>query len=231
METADACSAEESELRFDWEASPFSFRVTRKENDEVLFDSSAASLIFEEEYLRLRTSLPENPNLYGMGEHADDFRLNTTNYTRTLWNRDSYGIPEGTNLYGSHPIYFDHRGADGTHGVFMLSSSAMDVKINRTEEDGQYLEYNVLGGVLDLHFLAGTSPTAVSKQYAEVAGLPAMMPYWGLGFHQCRYVCFVAASRGILAYHLLGIPRLLRCGRGYRQLLGGKHSLGDDVDR
>ena len=26
--------------------------------------------------------------------------LNTTNYTRTLWNRDSYRIPTGSNLYG-----------------------------------------------------------------------------------------------------------------------------------
>jgi hypothetical protein len=32
--------------------------------------------------------------------------LNTTNYTRTLWNRDSYRIPTGSNLYGyvEHPV-------------------------------------------------------------------------------------------------------------------------------
>lgn len=30
--------------------------------------------------------------------------LNTTNYTRTLWNRDSYRIPTGSNLYG----YVEH---------------------------------------------------------------------------------------------------------------------------
>jgi hypothetical protein len=65
--------------------------------------------------------------------------LNTTNYTRTVWNRDAYGVPPGTNLYGDHPIYYDHRGSDGTHGVFLLNSNGMDVKINDT--DGQYLEY------------------------------------------------------------------------------------------
>jgi len=91
----------------------------------VLFDTSAASLVFESQYVRLRTSLPESPSLYGLGEHTDPFMLNTTNYTRTIWNRDAYEIPPGTNLYGDHPVYFDHRGANGTHGVFLLNSNGM----------------------------------------------------------------------------------------------------------
>ncbi|ORY19588.1 glycosyl hydrolases family 31-domain-containing protein [Clohesyomyces aquaticus] len=172
-------------LAFTYTESPFSFAVTRKDTNETLFDSSAASFVFENQYLRLRTHLPSSPNLYGLGEHTDPFRLNTTNYTRTMWNRDAYGTPIGTNLYGQHPIYFDHRGASGTHGVFLLSSSGMDIKINDT--DGQYLEYNTLGGIIDLYFLAGPSPKDVSMQYAEIAGLPVMQPYWGFGFHQCKY--------------------------------------------
>lgn len=67
-----------------------------------------------------------------------------------LWNRDAYGTPEGTNLYGSHPVYFDHRGENGTHGVFLASSQGMDIKID--DSDGQFLEYNALGGVVDLYF-------------------------------------------------------------------------------
>ena len=118
---------------------PFSFSVKRAGSNEILFDSSAASLIFESQYVRLRTRLPASPSLYGLGEHTDPFMLNTTNYTRTVWNRDAYGVPPGTNLYGDHPIYYDHRGSDGTHGVFLLNSNGMDVKINDT--DGQYLEY------------------------------------------------------------------------------------------
>jgi alpha-glucosidase len=75
--------------------------------------------------------------------------LNTTNYTRTLWNRDSYRIPTGSNLYGyvehsfaiiwsprqhpsaadhlpsAHPVYYDHRGDNGTHAVFLLNSDGM----------------------------------------------------------------------------------------------------------
>ncbi|KAH8601722.1 glycoside hydrolase family 31 protein [Bisporella sp. PMI_857] len=179
-------SSKSGNLKFKYNASPFSFSIERTKTGEVLFDTSAANIIFESQYLRLRTSLPENPNLYGLGEHSDPFRLTTTDYVRTLWSQDSYGIPAGANLYGNHPVYFEQR-TTGTHGVFFLNSNGMDIKVNNTNGKKQYLEYNTLGGVLDFYFLAGPSPIAVSKQYAEVVGLPAMMPYWGLGYHNCRY--------------------------------------------
>jgi alpha-glucosidase len=168
-------------IKYSHKLNPFSFNITRASSSEVLFDSSAAPFVFESQYLRLRTSLPENPNIYGFGEHSDDLRLNTTNYTRTLWSRDAYGIPQGQNLYGNHPVYLDHRGENGTHGVFLLNSNGMDLKINKTSADGQYLEYNTLGGIVDLYFLAGPTPVEVAQQYSGVVGTPVMMPYWGFG--------------------------------------------------
>ncbi|KAK0624993.1 glycosyl hydrolases family 31-domain-containing protein [Bombardia bombarda] len=202
-------SAATAALHFSFKTSPFSFEVIRVSTGQVLFDTSAAPLIFESQYVRLRTKLPQDVNLYGLGEHSDDFRLATTNYTRTLWNAESPYIPRGQNLYGSHPVYFDHRGVLGTHGVFLLNSNGMDIIINQTEEAGeQYLEYNTIGGVLDFYFLAGPEPAAVSKQYAEVVGLPALPPYWSLGFHQCKYgwpsVDYVAEV--VANYSAAGIP-------------------------
>ncbi|KAK3386179.1 glycosyl hydrolases family 31-domain-containing protein [Podospora didyma] len=201
-------TADTSAIRFTYKKNPFSFTVTRVSTGEVLFDTSAAPLIFETQYVRLRTRLPTNPNLYGLGEHSDDFRLGTTGYTRTLWNAEAPFIPRNQNLYGSHPIYFDHRGSAGTHGVFLLSASGMDIKIDKTEAGEQYLEYNTIGGVLDFYFFAGPEPTAVTKQYADVVGLPAMMPYWTLGFHQCKYgwktVDFVAEV--VAKYAAANIP-------------------------
>jgi len=173
-------------LQFKYKEEPFSFSVTRSGSGGVLFDTSTASLVFESQYLRLRTRLPNQPNLYGLGEHSDSFRLKTSNYTRTLWSQDSFAVPEDSNLYGNHPVYYEHRDT-GSHGVFFLNSNGMDVIVDKTAGDEQYLEYNTLGGVLDFYFVAGPSPVEVAQQYASVVGLPAMMPYWSLGFHQCRY--------------------------------------------
>ncbi|QSZ32968.1 hypothetical protein DSL72_002552 [Monilinia vaccinii-corymbosi] len=178
--------SKDANIEFHHVSAPFSFSIIRAKTGEVLFDTSAANLVFESQYLRLRTKLPENPNLYGLGEHSDSFRLNTTDYIRTLWSHDAYATPEGSNLYGNHPVYFEHR-TGGTHGVFFMNSNGMDVMINNTNGKDQYLEYNTLGGVFDFYFLAGPDPIAVSQQYAELIGLPAMMPYWGFGFHNCRY--------------------------------------------
>jgi alpha-glucosidase len=171
----------------------------------VLFDTTGEKLVFESQYVYLETHLPEEPHLYGLGEHSDSFMLNSTNYTRTIYTRDAYGTPQGENLYGAHPIYFDHRG-NATHGVFLLNSNGMDIYIDNT--NGQYLEYNIIGGVLDFYFIAGPSPRDVATQYAEIAQLPLMSPYWGLGFHQCRYgyqdVYEVAAV--VANYSEAGIP-------------------------
>lgn len=191
--------AETSDLRFDYKNEPFSFTICRRSTGEVLFDSSAASLVFESQYLRIRTKLPSNPNLYGLGEATDPFRLGTDNYTRTLWNYVD-GVPQNRNLYGSHPVYIDHR-MSGSHGAFFFNSNGMDIRISK---DGaqQYLEYNTIGGIFDLYFMAGPSPIDVATQYAEVAGIPA----------------FYALRWSWASQLPLGIPGCVRVGRSSEQL-------------
>ena len=43
------------------------------------------------------------------------------------------------------------------------------------------------GGVIDLYFVAGPKPSDVARQFYDVFGSSVKFPYWGLGFHQCRY--------------------------------------------
>ncbi len=222
-------AASDSQLVFNYTENPFTFSVSRT-SGEVLFNTSGSALVFESQYLRLRTSLPAHPNLYGLGEHSDHFKLNTTNYTRTLWSRDAYGIPAGTNLYGNHPVYIDHRGANGTHGVVFVNSNGMDIKINDTA--GQYLEYNTLGGVLDFYFVAGPSPIEVSQQISEVVGKPAMMAYWTFGYHQCRYGYqdVYQVAEVVHNYSAAGIPLEVRISAEYLDVQTS-NTIVDYVDR
>ncbi|KAF8329517.1 alpha-glucosidase [Cantharellus anzutake] len=206
-------------IQFKYTTAPFTFSIVRSEagggNEEVLFGTSQEHpLIFEEQYLRLKTTaLPADANIYGLGEHTETFRLPNQNFTRTLWARDAYSVPAGTNLYGAHPIYFEHRfstrHSHATHGVFLLNSNGMDIKIdqdlaiNRTS-----LEYNVIGGIFDFYFLAGPEPRDVARQYSEVVGRPAEVAYWTFGLHQCRYgyTDYVDVMEVVQNYSRAGIP-------------------------
>jgi alpha-glucosidase len=180
-------AADKAKLSFTFSEDPFAFQVSRRESGEVLFNTSLSNLVFESQYVRLSTILPDNPNVYGFGEHSDRFRFTTSEpYQRTLWNREAPFIPRKSNLYGSHPTYLEHR-TTGTHGVLLLNSNGMDINFNQTSAGQRYLEYNTIGGVIDLYFFAGPDPAEVSKQHAEVLGLAAMVPYWSLGYHQAKY--------------------------------------------
>jgi alpha-glucosidase len=101
-------------------------------------------------------------------------------YVRTLWTRDAYGVPSRTNLYGAHPIYVNQKTGQNASasGVFFLNSNGMDIKF---PEGGKQIEYNILGGVVDLFFLNGPTPADVARQGTQVWGVPAEVPYWSLG--------------------------------------------------
>ena len=49
------------------------------------------------------------------------------------------------------------------------------------------IEYRLIGGTLDFYFFSGPSPQAVIEQYGALVGLPTWQPYWGFGFHLCRW--------------------------------------------
>lgn len=189
-QTKGGVTADSAAIQFNYTKSPFSFSIFRSSTNEVLFTTASHPIIFEPQYWRVKTTSPSaSANFYGLGEHTNGFRLNPFNTTRTLWNLDNPSVPANTNLYGDHPVYFEHR-SSGTHGVLLLNSNGIDVKINNTENaDETTLEYNVIGGVIDMYFLAGSEedPVEITRQYADIVGTPAEVPYWSFGFHQCRF--------------------------------------------
>jgi len=52
------------------------------------------------------------------------------------------------------------------------------------------ITYRTIGGILDLYYFIGSTPSDVISQYVEVIGKPFLPSYWTLGFHLCRQVFF-----------------------------------------
>lgn len=193
------------DIAFSWSNEPtFSFVVTRKSTGDVLFDTRGSVLVYENQFIEFVSQLPEEYNLYGMGERIHGLRLGN-NFTATFYAADA-GDPIDGNIYGNHPFYLDTRyyevnddgertlvttqdtSADKTyesysHGVYMRNAHGMEALMLPTN-----LTWRAIGGSIDLYFFDGPDQRAVTEQYQVGAiGLPAMQQYWGFGYHQCRW--------------------------------------------
>ncbi|KAJ2902832.1 glycosyl hydrolase family 31 [Zalerion maritima] len=195
--------AANTDMLFSWSNDPsFNFNITRKSNNDVLFETKGWHLVFENQFVELGTKMPENYNINGLPEVIHPFKI-SNNHTRTLYAADSAN-PIDQNSYGVHPFYLDTRyfrkTDDGeeyvanatktdddyvskAHGVFYRNSHGHEI-ITKPEN----ITWRTIGGEIDLYFLAGPTQPEVTRTYAEkIVGFPAMHPYWSLGFHQCRW--------------------------------------------
>ena len=66
----------DDKLAVSWSNDPtFSFSVRRKETGDILFSTEGKVLVYEDQFIEFVSSLPENYNLYGLGEVIHGFRL------------------------------------------------------------------------------------------------------------------------------------------------------------
>ncbi|KAJ5661779.1 uncharacterized protein N7477_009395 [Penicillium maclennaniae] len=194
-----------NDLEFTWSNDPsFSFTVSRKDTGDVLFDTIGSVLVYQNQFIEFVTALPDNYNLYGLGEHIQQLRL-LPNASLTIYNADA-GDPIDSNIYGAHPFYLDTRyyetddqggrtfvssdDADPTkdytsnsHGVFLRNAHGQEILTG-----AQNLTWRTLGGSIDLTFYAGPTQPEVTMNYQKsTIGLPAMQQYFTFGYHQCRW--------------------------------------------
>lgn len=65
----------------------FSFTVFRKSTGDAIFSTQGTRLIFEDQFVEFASALPENYNLYGLGESIHGLRLGN-NFTKTMYAAD-----------------------------------------------------------------------------------------------------------------------------------------------
>ncbi|KAF2720440.1 glycoside hydrolase family 31 protein [Polychaeton citri CBS 116435] len=215
------------DLQFSWTNEPtFAFTVLRKSTGDVLFDTRGSKLVYENQFIEFVSSLPENYNLYGLGEQMHGLRKGN-NFTATMFAADA-GDPIDGNIYGVHPFYLETRyfevdsdtsdrtyvanysntnGSDYesySHGVYLRNSHPMEAILEPTQ-----LKWRTLGGSIDIYVFDGPSQPEVTKQYQWGAiGLPAMQQLWTFGFHQCRwgYSNFSELREVVDSYRRFDIP-------------------------
>jgi len=69
---------------FSYTDNTFGFVVKRKNNGEVLFNSTGVQLVFEDQFVKFGSQVHDIMNVYGLGENIDNF-LRPRNSVSTLW--------------------------------------------------------------------------------------------------------------------------------------------------
>lgn len=88
-EDGPEAETQDIDLQFSWTNEPtFAFTVVRKSTGDVIFDTTGSVLVYENQFIEFVSQLPEDYNLYGMGEQIHNFRLGN-NYTATSYAADA----------------------------------------------------------------------------------------------------------------------------------------------
>ena len=78
----------DNDLSFTWTNDPtFSFTVYRKSTGDTIFSTAGTKLVYEDQFIEFVSALPENYNLYGLGETIHGLRLGN-NFTKTMYAAD-----------------------------------------------------------------------------------------------------------------------------------------------
>lgn len=203
-DSLDSRESETNNYKFTYSEDPFSFEIVRVADGRSIFKLDSNSFIFKDQYISFTTEISSTAKTFGIGESTRLTHALTAGSTYTLWAADIPALAKDSNLYGSYPYYLQM--VDGAaHGVMLMNSNGMDVIIN---DDSTAITFNVIGGIIDLYFFTGSSPTDVVSQYTQVVGKPMMMPYWSLGFHNCKYgyTSVYQVEEVVANYSAAGIP-------------------------
>jgi alpha-glucosidase (family GH31 glycosyl hydrolase) len=168
---------------------PFNFKIIRRSDNELLFDSSVGNIIFSEHYIEISTKVASR-YAWGFGERfSNRFRVQPGKYT--IFNRDRGQVidkQQGLQTYGHYPIYLLRDNSSNFHINYFRNSNAMDIIVNESSGDTYTFTYKTIGGMIDFRFILGTnSAEEAIERFHLFLGRAAVPPFWSLGFHQCRW--------------------------------------------
>ena len=157
---------------------------------KVYYSTKGQNFVYSKYYKKTTALIESTGNIFGLGERVGDFFLDEGVYT--IWNRDEPspiedGMRPGNNIYGTHPVYFTHT-SDNNHffAVFDHNVGAQDYIIKKESKKYAITQIKT-SGKTDQFIILRTNFQRVLAKFQDIVGKPAMVPEWGLGWHQCRY--------------------------------------------
>ena len=91
----------------------------------IMLSIPASRFLFKDQYIEISTNVPEDADLYGLGEVTipTGLKLPRDNRIITLFNADTSSLVPYRNLYGSHPFLLQVN--KGVLGQFCLSKTPL----------------------------------------------------------------------------------------------------------
>ncbi|KAJ8950170.1 hypothetical protein NQ314_008023 [Rhamnusium bicolor] len=163
------------------------FKVVRKSDNTIIFDANNfLNMIYSNQFLQISAKLPSN-YIYGLGEHRTNLLLSTKWTLYTMFNHDA--IPTFNKIRPTAMVYFYLTAMLWVCNkiiklrAVLITKTFLDVILQPTPA----ITFRPIGSILDFYFFMGPTPSDVVSQYTDLIGKPYMPPYWGLGFHLCRF--------------------------------------------
>lgn len=142
-----------------------------------------------DKYIQMDMRLPTQ-RIYGLGERKREFQL--TEGTWTMWaNGRETPYDDGTGgkqTYGVHPFVLTQTKTPGQFtGIYFRNSNAQSPIIKHKDDGTSVFSYISTGGKLDVYFFFKGSAKQIISMYQKMIGLPALPPFWALGWHASSY--------------------------------------------
>lgn len=181
--------------KFGWE-----FYGKREEQMHIM-STDGCKLQYYDKYVEFEAKV-QTHEIYGMGERVSGLRLKVENYS--LWNYDAsyeFGKDPTEGTFGSHPFFLNRLSSNKFIGVFMRNSNAMLFSFWNTGFNGTFINYKMVGGIIDLSIFHAAEPDYILKKYHAVIGRPYLPPVWALGFHQAREGLNLTGMKELFSNH------------------------------
>ena len=173
---------------FSFSKDPAGLELKNTNNGHRYLSTKNRNLVFTDKYLE-QGFLLDSRHIFGFGERQNQFELKEGEYSSWANGRDNHfdkGVLGG-HSYGDHPFVLAKLNKGGFVGIFFKNSNSKVMKYQHTGKDQSILNFIATGGVLDFFTFFAEKPEEVIKAYHQVIGVPALVPFWSLGFQQSSW--------------------------------------------